>query len=374
MEKKKMTKMLAPIILMVIGGGVGFMAGKMGAKAAETVPTITAIWLAILFVPSFFLVIALHECGHAFAGIKMDFDFRMFVVGPFLWDKEQNGWKFKWNKNVNISGGMVICIPKGTINLSKRFSVYAAGGPLASLLLTGIAYGLHKFMVEQTATSFQITISYFFGLIAFLSLMIFFVTIIPIHVGGFSSDGARILRFIKGGEAAQFEILLIKIMGTSTSGTRPKEYDSTAVNNAIVMAKKLNAPLGVYVHAFAHQMAFDKGEMELAERHLVEYISQADEVPVGMRSAVWLDAAFFYAYAKRDIAKAIEYWQKFVPSAIIPKAQIYATEAAIAKLTGDHELMLVKAAASAKELPNMMDRGLAIALKEKLEILVREGI
>ena len=372
MEKKKFVKILVPIILIVVGGGVGFMAGKIGAKAAETVPTLTAIWLAILFVPAFFLVIAFHEGGHAIAGIKMDFDFRMFVVGPFLWDKEQSGWKFKWNKNVNISGGMVICIPKGTTNLSKRFSVYAAGGPLASMLLTGIAYGLHKFTLEQTATSLQITISYFFGLMAFLSLMIFIVTIIPIHVGGFSSDGARILRFIKGGEAAQFEILLLKIMGTSTSGTRPKEYDSTDVNNAIMLAKKSNAPLGVYLHAFAHQMAFDKDEMELAERHLVEYINQADEVPMGMRSAVWMDAAFFYAYAKRDMAKAIEYWQKFKPSAIMPKAQIYATEAALARLTGDLELMRIKADASAKELPNMIDRGLALALNEKLKILVKD--
>jgi hypothetical protein len=38
----------------------------------------------------------------------MNFDFRMYVVGPLLWDKEEKGWRFKWNKIVNTFGGFVI--------------------------------------------------------------------------------------------------------------------------------------------------------------------------------------------------------------------------------------------------------------------------
>jgi len=38
----------------------------------------------------------------------------MYVIGPFLWAKEQNNWLFKWNKNVNTAGGLVICLPTDT--------------------------------------------------------------------------------------------------------------------------------------------------------------------------------------------------------------------------------------------------------------------
>jgi len=204
-------------------------------------------------------------------------------------------------------------------------------------------------------------------MLAFLSLLIFLVTIIPIHVGGFSSDGARILRFLKGGETAEFEIVLLKIISTSTSGTRPKYYNNADIDHAFVLAQKLNAPQGVYLHSFAHQMAFDNGDIDTAEKHLQAYINNADEVPEGMRSAVWIDAAFFYSYAKKDLTSATKYWDKYKPSAILPKAQIYATEAAIAHLKGDDELMHNRISASLKELPNMIDRGLAEALRDKLE-------
>jgi uncharacterized membrane protein len=84
-------------------------------------------------VPLFFIVIGVHAAGHAVAGVWVNFDFKMYVVGPFMWEKELTGWKFKWNKNVNTFGGMAICLPVRTENLPIRFSIYAPSGPIASL-------------------------------------------------------------------------------------------------------------------------------------------------------------------------------------------------------------------------------------------------
>ena len=51
-------------------------------------------------------------------------------------------------------------------------------------------------------------------------------------------------------------------------------------------------------------------------------------VPTELRrggfARVWLDAAFFYAYAKKDLEKALHYWNMFKPAAMISKAQIFA--------------------------------------------------
>jgi hypothetical protein len=130
---KKKPKILNFLLVVILSGVFGFFIGKFGFQAGKTLPT-NVIWIwSISFIPVFFFVIGFHEAGHAVAGISQKFDFKMYVVGPFMWDKEQDGWKFKWNKNVNTSGGMVICLPTQTHNLKKSFSIFAAGGPLAGI-------------------------------------------------------------------------------------------------------------------------------------------------------------------------------------------------------------------------------------------------
>ena len=368
MKNKKTLKILGLLIATVIGAGVGYFIAKMGLNTGLNLPKTTLLFLAFLFVPAFLLVIAIHEAGHAFAGLRVNFDFRMYVVGPFLWDKEQNKWKFKWNKNVNTAGGLVVCLPIGTNNLPKRFAIYAAGGPIASLLLSALAYLLSLLLSSLNTTSMVAlqTTGFFFLMLAVLSLLIFLITIIPIHSGGFSSDGARILRILKGGEAAHFEVLLLKIIAQSTGGIRPKLIVIDELEEAKTLAKKLNLSYGVYMHGLLHQTTFDLEEIEKAENHLLNYIEEIEEIPAGMRNTVWLDAAFFYAYAKADLESALKYWDQFKANAFVSKAQIYATEAAISFLKVDHQTTLNKINNSLKEIPNMLDKGNGLALEEKM--------
>ncbi len=370
-KKGKRSKIVSVIIMMAIAGAAGYLAASLGIGAASAIPKIVLLSLFLLFVPAFFLVVGFHEGGHALAGIWVNFDFRMYVIGPFMWEKEETGWKFKWNKNVNTSGGMVLCLPTESENLKNRFSVYAAGGPLASLLLAVIAYSLFNLILPPSISKqvVLLTLAYLLFLIAFLSSIIFIATSLPFHFGGFSSDGARILHLQQGGDKARFELLILKIMSSSAGGMRPSLLNSTELEEAQVLAKKLNAPFGVYLHSYFHQACWDKGDLEAAEKHLMNYISEIESIPDGIRSAVWLDAAFFYAHAKKDIDQAIHYWNQFKPSAIIPKAQILATEAAISSLKNEKENSLLKIENAVKELVNMIDRGVAISLRDKLNLM-----
>ncbi len=361
-------KVISFIAFLIFFTGMGYFVGKIAAGSLDGVSKITLLALALLFVPIFFVVIAIHEVGHALAGVWVGFDFRMYVVGPFMWNKEHGRWKFQWNRNVNTAGGMVVCMPTDTNDLGRRFSTYAAGGPVASFLLAILSFGVYRLIsIADIAGHVGLqTLAYIFLVMAFLSLVIFLVTAIPMHFGGFSSDGARVLRFLKGGDVARFEILILKFIAGSTAGLRPKLLDMDELNEANTLAVKLNAPFGVYLHSFFHQAAFDRGETEEAEHHLLDYINRADEVPEGLRNAVWLDAAFFYAFGKKDLEKALEYWNQFKPAALIPKAQIYATEAAMAVLKNQRDIALAKIEASLNEIPGMLDKGMGVALQEKL--------
>jgi hypothetical protein len=356
---KKKPKILNFLLVVILSGVFGFFIGKFGFQAGKTLPT-NVIWIwAISFIPVFFFVIGFHEAGHAVAGISQQFDFRMYVVGPFMWVKEEGGWKFKWNKNVNTSGGMVICLPTGTNDLKRRFTIYAAGGPVASLVLALVGWLIFKLTAPEI-------ISHLFLMMAAFSILIFLVTALPFHAGGFTSDGGRILNLQRGGGASRFEMLILKIISETTGGLRPSQLNWVELEEANALAKKLNAPFGVYVYGYFHQAAWDKGDIEAAERHLLDYVNEIDAMPDGIKNAVWCDAAFFYAFAKRDLDKAMYYWKRFKPSAVMPKASVLATELAIERLKNSGASNHAKLEIALGELPNMLDKGVAAVLKERL--------
>lgn len=368
MDSKKIKYAITRMLLMVLGGGVGFVAAKFGISASHTASTAHVVTVIILFIPVFFLTIGIHEAGHALAGRFVNFSFRLYVVGPFMWDKEETGWKFKWNKNVNISGGLVICIPTSTENLAKRFSTYALGGPTASLVFAALAYGakltIDIFNTNQSSGP-HITAS-IFGLISFMSLIIFIITIVPMHTAGFYTDGARALRFLRGGDTARFDTLLMSLISKSYSGIRPRLLNKEELLEASVLAQKLNTKMKVYIHYYQYQVSFDEGNLDEALIHLHHYLANIDSIPKGLQGSAYLDAAFFYAYAKKDLEQAENYWKQFVPSAIIPKAHVLATEAALSFLKKDYLKMNAAIEKARIELPNMMDRGIGRVLAEQL--------
>jgi len=204
---------------------------------------------------------------------------------------------------------------------------------------------------------------------SFLSLVIFVLTALPFHTGGFYSDGARVIRFMRGGDVARFDLLLLKIITGSASGIRPRDLPVNEILEAKELAQKLSAPMEVYIHSYHYQVELDNNNIEYAEVHLQNYVKLADDVPGGIRNAVWLDAAFFYAAIKQDQERAEFYWKQFAPSALIPKAMVFATEAAFCWLKKDKPAFEEKYQAALRELPNMLDKGMSIALRDKLELL-----
>ncbi|NOS94429.1 MAG: M50 family metallopeptidase [Cyclobacteriaceae bacterium] len=369
-QKKTIRSFATVIILMIAGGVIGFLGAQFGMSASKTMPGLHVAILLVSLIPVYFIVVGFHEGGHVAAGILMGFEFRMFVIGPFLWEKQNGRIVFKWNTNVNVSGGMAICLPKDSENLSNRFSIYAAGGPIASLIFSGFTFLLYIIAGIWAETSGWLTITKeLLSMTSFLSLLIFGLTALPFHTGGFYSDGARVIRFMRGGDVARFDLLLLKIITGSASGTRPRDLSLAEIMEAKELAQKLQAPMEVYIHSYHYQVELDSNNIEQAEVHLQNYVKLADEVPGGIRNAVWLDAAFFYAAMKQDAERAEFYWKQFAPSALIPKAMVFATEAAFLWLKNDKPAFEEKHQAALRELPNMLDKGMSIALKDKLEAL-----
>ena len=370
-KKNKLTRLAPLLVMMIVGAALGYFGGKYGLKNMVEIPKPVFLIVIIAMVPLFFLVIGFHEAGHALAGVKVGFDFRMYVIGPFLWEKSTDGWVLKWNRNINTAGGLVLCIPRGMENISNRFVVYAAGGPVASLLLAVGSWGVYKFMGNSDFLGSMALqgLAYSILVMAFLSFLIFIVTAIPFHTGGFSSDGARVFRLLKGGDASVLEVLFLKLVTESFSGVRPSALNKADLQEALRLSLQLNSPFLVYVYSYLFQAAFDNNETAAAGDYLQQYIAESDSIPDGLRSVVWLDAAFFEAYAHKDLDAALDCFKQFQPSAMIPESMILATEAAILLLQNKHAEVLNKTALAIKKLPDMMDKGGSLSLREKLQAM-----
>jgi hypothetical protein len=368
MKSQKIKK----ILLLILGAVAGYTLSKVGKMIWPGEPLLlTGAQKALILgmiIPCFLIVIAWHELGHAYMGVRAGFDFRMFVVGPFMWEKGDTQWRFRWNKNLNLAGGLVLCVPRSKEGLAPKVVRYAAGGPLASLLLAVllaiICYACAQLSAVPTVG--LVNVMLLLTIMASFSALIFIVTSIPMHSGGFYSDGARVLRLLRGGDAAKFDVFFFSLMADISSGKRPRLLDVEALTAIQDVARRAKEPFAAYLPGILYQAYLDRGNTEAAAVHLDEYIGQAPQMPAAMQDMVWLDAAFFHAYARKDLDTAQQYWAKFRHSAFVPKGQVLATEAVMAQLGDDPARSAELRAAALRELPNMLDQGLAAALRERL--------
>ncbi len=363
------------LALTVAGGCVGFLLARVGLAAAKSLPAGVVPSLFLLVFPLFFIAVAFHEAGHAFMGIRMGFDFRLFVVGPFLWERQDDGWKFKWNTNVNVAGGMALCVPRPSADLTRRFGWFVAGGPLGSLVLALVAWAIFLLVDSlQPTSAVGLVFTYLWPLLAILSALLFVISLLPMHTGGFSSDGARLLRLSRGGDAAKFDFLMVTYVSRSIAGIRAGAFDTEDLLAARELGEKINAPMKLYIDYYLFHAYFDRREYEKAESYLQHYLDNVEAIPEGMRGSAWLDAAFFYAVAFEDREKAMFYWNKYKPSALVPKAKALACEAVLALLHQQTDKALALVDQANAEWPHMLEKGIANALSDQLNTLKKNRL
>jgi hypothetical protein len=96
-------KLISFTSLLLIGSSLGYLFGKYGLSSLpKNLPKSYIIGLLCSIVPVYFFVVGIHELGHAFAGKLVKFDFRMYIIGPLFFEKENGNWKLKLNKNLNL--------------------------------------------------------------------------------------------------------------------------------------------------------------------------------------------------------------------------------------------------------------------------------
>ena len=366
-------KFFSFITAFIVGGGVGYMVAHLALGTAYTYfdpHWFHKLALFPMLVVSFFFVIGFHEMGHVWAGLSQKFEFRFVSVGPLMFEKELDKLVFKWNNNFNTMGGLALCLPKDDINLSKRFVVFTAGGPVASFVLSGIGFTILHFFPFQIADFGTYLLHAFLFTTSFLSLGIGIVTVLPMQTGGFTTDGGRIVNLLRKGPTAEIEATLLSYISKGTAGIRARLYDPNPLLRCVALP--VESPMKPYLHSLLYNHFLDANQIEKAAFHLDEYLKAAETFPPGYVATLYLEKAWFEARFNKNVEGAKSYFSKEKIGVIVPKSLVLRAEAAIAFAEQNTELAKEKAADAIAQLPKLIDKGAAVAEKEWLEAMLSE--
>jgi len=369
-QKNKIKSFFKVILLGLAGAVCGFFAAQYLFVIDESpvVPTYYYFIMFLLFIIAFLVSIALHELGHLITGNLLGFKFNMITVGPLMWTVENEKLVFKWNKNLNLFGGLTLCIPDNKPGLRKKFMWYVAGGPIASLAFASLMFLLSAIdfpSMENKLTGIFIKDVFHFH--AFVSTLIFIASIIPIRSMGLTSDGGRLINLAKDDTKAKIELFLIAAHALLYSGRRPAQLNFGDIESYLKQGH--NDHHAINCHYYLYLIYLDCNLMEKAQYHLSVVEENLDMYPEAFQNGILLEIIFFQAFAGHHLNKAENLWAKVKTSPVIAKIHYIKAEAALLYLKNNRESCLLKIEEAMNNINKIDEKGLRIATLSQLQDL-----
>ena len=344
------------------GAGIGYLAGKHAAgmpwlrQHFESLGTPDLLLLPVLILA----VLATHEVGHLLGGFSRGMRFLLLIVGPCQWTRSPAGIRFKWVFNLGTMGGIAAATPDPSAPLAPQLKRLIIGGPLASLVLAVVGLAL--------ALSFEGRVGAYGVIIGAMSLLIFLVTATPLRAGGFMSDGMQYVELRRGGAAVTERQVLLRLMGVSYAGVRPRDWEPQLVQDALAMqaAEPLRRVAG---RIFALYHAMDRGAADELREHADWLAWHLDDYPDGFRQSITLELCLF-ASRRGDLEAAREWWKRS-RGGVVDAARRALAEASLAALEGDAARLERALVAGRRALPRGMDPGINQMTADQLDAVSR---
>ncbi len=281
----------------LLGAAVGHRIGGM-LKSAGPLARPQA-WIIAVFPVTIFLAVALHEAGHVVGGLASGFRFYLFVAGPLRISRCGERLKFSFNRVLSLWGGMAACVSQEYGQASRGSMIrYMAGGPAFSLL--GATALLPAYALRTTNPNLA-WILVMFGLV---SAMLALATLIPLHLGGTTTDGGRLLMLLRNRPEGRRWTALAAVAGLSLA-ERPKHWPAELVE---VMSEGTDAtPDAVFTCLLRHSWHLDRREWQAAGVWLERALGNIEAVAEPARGGIYIAAAYFQARHGQNVAMAREY-------------------------------------------------------------------
>ncbi|MBV9611693.1 MAG: M50 family metallopeptidase [Acidobacteriaceae bacterium] len=199
--------------------------------------------------------VMLHEGGHLFAALLLDFDVLGICVGPLRAARSHGRWRLQVSGRVFAAS--VSAIPRGVTCWRERVMLVVAAGPTATLV-TGYAAGwllLHAPVSGWAGT--------FLAALTQLSAFLFILGLVPNARSARVRNDARLFSILWEDSAEAREIFLYHLVTqVELAGLRPREYPFGLIRAMAAMDGRVDSML-VFAHVIA-SWALDRGDVASA--------------------------------------------------------------------------------------------------------------
>jgi hypothetical protein len=247
--------------------------------------------VALAGVVAIFLVIGMHEAGHAIAGWLAGFRIHSIRVNRFEIHRPFKISLYRGSRSG--AGGWVLCTPTTADHLALRSAVMVAGGPMTNLLSAAIVYAL-PFAKGPWSVMFM-----------FVSVVIGGSNLFPFRNRGVASDGHRLLMLVRDRASAERWLAWLKLVNDMIDGVPAEQLSAAFI--AMATAVKDDSVDTVSAHAVAYASAFHRRDTPEAARLLEVCLQYSSFGSPMLREALMADAAIFHGRRRHDATRAAEW-------------------------------------------------------------------
>lgn len=326
----------------LVGGAVGAGIGLAFIVAASQLPrgfidaTLTELpsgWVQLpAGIVSLFVIVLVHELGHLIGGRIQQFRFQMLVVGPLAVERDATTDRvsLKFNRNLELAGGVAGCFPVGEHDLVRRMIWMVLGGPIASVVFCGMSIAA-AFVLPQGWWTSPLT------LLGAVSLLLGAATLIPMRNGSFVTDGKRYLQLRRGGAEARRDAAQLTLMVQDRAGL-PVESQSPTL-----LAQTLDPADGSMQEMFGRLQAYLWLVTQDRPAEAIVQLSRAVDLsrgrPFHVEVALIYEHAFAVAFFENNAELARDLLMPFkAREQFVTESERLRTTAAVALAANDRTL------------------------------------
>jgi hypothetical protein len=276
------------------------------------------VGVAVSALAAFYLMLALHELGHATLGLAVGFRLRSYRVGPILLNRPFRVSLYRGPGA--IVNGAADLIPVASDKLTRRGIAMVMGGPAANFLSA----------IVMLLLPFPITV--FSGFFTVFSLLNGVNDLFPFESRLGVSDGRRIWMLLRQPERGERFLALLHLVGELTDGVLPEALSGDYLAKAVAVSD--DSADTVTAHAIAYAAAFHQHKDSEAAQRLETCLVYASRAVPLVREALMSDAALFQA-RRRKRADLASQWLDAIPETTPNPWLRSRAEAAILEAKGD---------------------------------------
>lgn len=180
-----------------------------------------------IVVPTLLALIAIHEIGHAVAGLILGMKLQGFSIGPFQRRIRDGKWAFDFKLKDSFSGTTSVVPASADFPLGGYLYVLFAGC-LFNLVSGSAALVIVRMSNGTSLVQLGGALAHFGA----LSLLLGLGNLVPIRTGNSYSDGAQIFQVLSGGPWTDYRRADLIADSSLVAPLRPRDFDIALIRRA----------------------------------------------------------------------------------------------------------------------------------------------